>query len=60
MYDGESEDVVKMNGLRQAVTVRSLQILLAVFLFKKGTRLLKFLQVIRDRICREIRRKVFL
>ena len=23
MYDGESEDVVKMNGLRQAVTVRS-------------------------------------
>ena len=60
MYDGESEDVVEMNGLRQAVTVRSLQKLLAVFLFENGTRLLKILQVTRDRICREIRRKVFL
>ena len=40
MYDGESEDVVEMNGLRQAVTVRSLQKLLAVFLFEKGRMML--------------------
>ena len=32
----------------------------AVFLFENGTRLLKILQVTRDKICREIRSKVFL
>ena len=59
MYDGESRDEFEMNGIKQAVTVRSFKTPCG-FLFEKGTRLLKFLQVARDKICREIRRKVFL
>ena len=36
MYDGESRDEFEMNGLRQAVTVRSFKTPCGFFYLKKG------------------------